>query len=182
MSIIDFLKNLINKFGEWFADLFAQSEVLYNKLTAEETKAANWAYGVIAIINNNIDKVPSEIITIIQEKYPDLSLVLLHGFLDKLVSDMKFIQGETPVTLADAIALIKTYLSKIDGDVWKTISQGIGSALAALLSPGTPVQKFAAIAEFVYQLFVKPHVETQKAASAPVDGGGLPPDPTHPKP
>lgn len=164
MSIIDFIGGIIKKFGEWIGDLFAQSEVLYSKLTAAETKAANWAYGVIAIINANIDKVPSEVIAIIQEKYPDLSLDLLHGFLDKLIADMKFIQGETPVTLPDAIALLKTYLSKLDGDVWGQISQGIGSALAVLLSPGTPVQKFAAIAEYVYQLFVKPRVEASKVA------------------
>lgn len=166
MSIIDFIKNLINKFGEWFADLFEQSEQLYNKLTEAEQKAANWAYGVIAIINANIDKVPSEIIEIIQEKYPDLSLDLLHGFLDKLVNDMKFITGEVPVTLPDAIALLRMYLSKVNGDVWGQISTAIGSSLAVLLSPGTPVQKFASISEYVYQLFVKPHVEKTAAAAS----------------
>lgn len=178
MSITSFIGNLIKKFGDWFSDLFKHSESLYEKLTEEEKKAANWGYGVIAIVNANIDKLPSEIKEIISEKYPDLSVDVIHGFLDRLLNDLKAVDNSIPLSLEDALESLKNYLGKLDGDIWKTISAGIGSALAVLFSPGTPVQKFASIAEYVYQLFVKPHIEGKvKTNSDP-----LPPDPTHPKP
>jgi hypothetical protein len=162
MSIFDFLADLVKKFGDWFADIFKHSEELYEKLTDEEKKAAEWAYGVIAVVNANLDKVPAEIKEIIADKYPDLSPDLIHGFLDRLLNDLKAVDNKIPLTLEDALEALKTYLSKLDGDVWKTISSGVGSALAVLLSPGTPVQKFTAVAEYIYQVFVKPHVEDIK--------------------
>lgn len=183
MSLITLIATLIGKFGDWIEGLFSASEKLYDKLTEEEKKAANWAYGVIALVN----KYGDQALPYIQVAYPDLSEDQLHGFLDTLLNKVKAVDGEVPLTLEEALKSLADYLGRLDGSAWEQISQALGNLLATLFSPETPVQKFINIAEYVYSLFVKPH--TQSVALPKVttlsdsgDGGGLPPDPTHPKP
>lgn len=156
-NIVTFIEDKINQFGSWVKTLFNHAETLYETLTIAEKQAANWAYGVIAIINNNLHDL-SPVLSIIAEKYPTLSPDVLQGFLDTLIKDANMVVDDTPLTLEDAIAAIAKYLHGLNGDFWSGLSQTLGNLLAILFSPGTPVQKFIGVAEYVYQAIVKPHV------------------------
>ena len=159
MSILKDIENLVNRFGAWVSKLFSSSEKLYNLLTEEEKKAAEWAYGVIAILNKYADDIPTALEQI-GIKYPDLSTDVIHGFLEQLVADIKLGVNETPLTLEDAAFAVADYLKGLKGQAWQGISQTLGSLLAILFSPSTPVQKFAAASEYAYRAIVKPHVES----------------------
>lgn len=157
MSLIN---DLVNRFGEWVKDLFSNAEKLYNKLTDEEKKAAEWSYGVIAILNNYADDVP-QALEVVGIKYPELSSSVLHGFLDELLLRTKTVVSETPLTLEEAAFEVASYLGKLEGETWQSISQTFGNILAILFSPTTPIQKFISSAEYVYRAIVKPHVEAK---------------------
>jgi len=158
MSILKDIESLINRFGQWVAKLFDNSEKIYKLLTDEEKKYAEWSYGVIAIINNHVDDV-DEALKQIGIKYPDVSMDVIHGFLEKIVIDTKIVVADTPLTLKDAAQAVATHLSRLEGQTWQQISQTLGNLLAIAFSPDTPVQKFIAAAEYIYRAIVKPHVE-----------------------
>jgi hypothetical protein len=158
MSLVLDIESAIERLGKWIAGEFSAAEKVYNELSDDEKKSANWAYGVIAVVNANVDKDASIIIPIIQLKYPDLSLDVIHGFIEMVLNDINGVQGEIPLTLEDAINSLAKYLGSLKGEAWKVISQGLGSLIAVLFSPETPVQKFVSIAELVYQALVKSHV------------------------
>lgn len=160
MSIILDLEDAINRLGKWIASEFSAAEDVYNKLSEKEKQGAQWAYGVIAVVNANVDKDASVIIPIIQLKFPDLSLDVIHGFIEMVLNDINGVQNGIPLTLDDAINALAKYLGSLKGDAWKVISQGLGNLIAVLFSPETPVQKFVSVAELIYQAIVKPHVES----------------------
>lgn len=159
-NIVVDVENVIERFGAWVGKEFSTAETLYNELTEDEQKAATWGYGLISIVNENLDKDASVIIPIIQLKYPDLSLDVIHGFIDTVLNDIKAVQPEVPVTLEDALNALVSYLKGFKGSTWEQISQALGNLLAIAFSPTTPIQKFISVAEMVYQLLVKPHVQS----------------------
>lgn len=152
------VEGAVERLGKWVASEFSAAENVYNELSDEEKKAATWAYGLIAIVNANVDKDASLIIPIIQLKYPDLSLDVIHGFIDEILKDINGVQANVPLSLEDAINALVKYLSSLQGNAWKVISQGLGNLIAVLFSPETPVQKFISVAELIYQAIVKPHI------------------------
>jgi hypothetical protein len=158
-GFITIVDGLVQRFGAWVSGLFKRSEDAYKVLTDTEKKFANWSYGVIAIINANLDDL-SPVVDLISQKYPALSHDQLQGFLDTIIKDIGFIVVDTPSTLPEAISAVAEYLSGHKGQVWQTISQTLGHMLAILFSPETPVQKFIQAAEYVYVAFVKPHVNS----------------------
>lgn len=158
MSIILDVESAIERLGEWIASEFNAAEKVYNDLSDDEKKGATWAYGVIAVVNANIDKDASIIIPLIQLKFPDLSLDVIHGFIEMVLNDINGVQNGIPLTLEDAINALAKYLGSLHGDAWKAISQTLGNLLAVLFSPTTPIQKFVSVAELIYQAIVKPHV------------------------
>lgn len=158
MNFLKDIENLISRFGSWVEDLFNHSKKAWEALTETEQQVAQWAYGVIAIINANVNDL-SPVLDIIAEKYPTLSPDVLHGFLDTLIKDIGIVQTDTPLTLQQAIQEIAKYLGTLKGDFWSGMSQIVGSLLSILFSPDTPVQKFIAAAEYGYRAIVKPHVE-----------------------
>lgn len=157
MSFITEIADLITRFGGWVKALFDNAEKLYEKLTDEEKQAADWAYGVIAILNKYADEVPGALEQI-GIKYPELSSDVLHGFLDTLITDIKVTVDQTPLTLEQAAYVVTEYLKTLKGQTWEQISQMFGNLLAVMFSPTTPVQKFIGVAEFVYKAIVKPKV------------------------
>lgn len=153
-KFFDLIEGLIEKLGEWITPAFNAAEEVYEKLTDDEKKAANYAYGVIALIN----QYGEEAEPYIKALYPDLSTDQLHGFLDIVLKDIGVIEDSTPITLKEALKAVADYTGTLKGDTWKVVSQSLGNLLAVLFSPTTPVQKFVAVAEMVYSLFVKPKV------------------------
>jgi hypothetical protein len=172
MSLLTALENAINSIGSWIKAIFSNAEKIYDLLSEDEKKAAGYAYGVIAIANKYVNQVDL-ILPAIQKAYPGLSTDVLHGFIDIVLKDLNAVQSHVPLTLDEAISELAAYLKSKNGNTWKIISQGLGSLLAVLLSPETPIQKFTAVAELVYQAIVKPKVES-------IEGDPVPPDPTHP--
>lgn len=158
-NIIVDIEDAVERFGEWVAKEFSAAETVYNDLTEDEQKAATWGYGLIAVVNDNLDKDASVIVPIIQLKYPDLSLDVIHGFVDTVLNDIKAVQSDVPITLEDALNALVSYLKGFKGSTWEQISQALGNLLAIAFSPTTPIQKFISVAEMVYQLLVKPHVQ-----------------------
>lgn len=157
-NIITDLEGDISRFGKWIESEFNSAEKLYNTLTADEKQAAQWGYGVIAVINANIDKDGALIEPLLQAAFPTLSLSTIQGFLETLVKDAGIVVADTPLTLPDAINAVKNYLSGLHGSTWEQISQALGNLIAIMFTPETPVQKFISVAELVYQYLVKPKV------------------------
>lgn len=152
------IAGLVERFGEWVSSEFNSAAKLYDELTELEKEAANWAYGLIAVINANLDKDATLIIPLIQTAYPKLSLDVVHGFIDTVLTDLNIFQQDVPLTLEDAIKQLAGYLKTLKGIFWGAMSQTIGNCLVILFSPETPIQKIAQLAETIYQMIVKPHV------------------------
>lgn len=154
-------ESLIERFGDWFAGLFHKSETIYEELEEDAKKAAVWGSGIVAVVNVSLDKIPAEVIVLLQQKFPDLSLDVVHGFLDTLRMKIDTTSSEIPLTLEEAITWLQGFLSKHKDDksVWGYISSIAGNILSTLLSPATPIEKFLSIAVYVYHAIVKPHVE-----------------------
>lgn len=161
-AIWGFLSIVLTKLGLFMKPIIKSGEDIYDMLSEDEKKAAQWSSGVIAIVNNNIDQTPQVIIDLIKVKFPELSLDVIHGFIDTLLNKLKFIQGEIPLTLEDAVAKLQAFLKQHENDksVWGIISKASVTILTLLFSPGTEAQKIEASLEYIYHLIVKPHVET----------------------
>jgi hypothetical protein len=155
-TFIQKVEELAERFGEWVAQEFHSASNLYNELSDLEKKGATWAYGVIAIVNKNLDKDAVVILPIIQKAFPDLSIDVLHGFVDTVLNDLNAVQSNVPVTLEDALNALVKYLGTFKGNAWAQVSQSLGNLLAIAFSPETPIQKFIQVAELVYQVVVKP--------------------------
>jgi len=155
------LSFVLNKLGLFMKPIIKSGEDIYDMLTEDEKKAAQWASGLFAIVNNNIDQTPQVIIDLLKLKFPDLSLDVVHGFIDTLLNKLKFAQGEIPLTLEDAVAKLQAYLKQHEDDhnVWGIISKAGVTILTLLFSPGTEAQKIEAALEYIYHLIIKPHVE-----------------------
>jgi hypothetical protein len=160
------LSLVLTKLGLFMKPIIKSGEDIYDLLTEDEKKAAQWSSGLIAIVNNNIDKTPSVIIQLVQTKFPDLSLDVIHGFIDTLLNKLKFVQGEIPLTLEDAVAKLQAFLKQHEGDhnVWGIISKAAVTVLTLLFSPGSEAQKIEASLEYIYHLIVVPHVTATPTA------------------
>jgi len=162
MSIIGIIIHLVEKFGKWISGWFIHAETIYNDFTDAEKKYAEWAYGVVALVNQNLDafikKDPASV-ALVQKAFPDLSLSVLQGFLDNVLNEFKVKQAEIPLTLEDALKELAVYLQGLGShNVWSTVSQSIGHILMIMFSPETTLQKLIATAEYIYQTIVKPKV------------------------
>lgn len=154
-------ENFIERFGDWITGLFHSSEKTYNSLLEEEKKAGVWASGIIALLNANLNVLPGEVIALLQLKFPDLPLDVVHGFLDNLRIKLDNFQSEIPLTLEDAIFWGQKFLSSHvhDNSAWVIISTTATNLLAVMFSPETSVQKFIEVGLYIYHMIVRPHVE-----------------------
>lgn len=154
-------ESFIERFGDWISGLFKHSQNLYDQLEEVAKKAAVWGSGIIAVVNKMLTAIPSEVIAIIKQKFPDLSIDVLHGFLDTLRIKVDNIASQIPITLEEAIKWLQGFLSKHldDHSTWGIISSYLGNLLSILFSPSTLIEKFISIAVWVYHVIVKPHVE-----------------------
>lgn len=163
-------ESLIERFGDWIEGLFHKSEDLYNSLTEAEKKAAVWGSGLISVANTYIESTPDELWTVIQQKFPDLSENVVHGFIDELRAKVDNTQSQIPLTLTDALAWLQAYLKQYHGDhaVLNAISTNAYNIITILLSPETPIEKIIGIGVYVYQLIVKPHVQAAPPVTTPI--------------
>lgn len=153
-------ESFIERFGDWISGIFSTADDVYNQLTDDEKRAAVWGSGLIHVIDQNITAAPDDVKTLIQAAFPDLSIDVVHGFLDELRSRVDTLQSEIPLTLEDAIVWAQKYLASYHGTgtTLDIIRSTAASILQTLLSPTTPIQKFISIGLTIFHLIVKPHV------------------------
>lgn len=154
-------ENFIQRFGDWITGVFEHSQSLYNQLEDEAKKAAIWGSGLIASVNSMLTALPADVIAFIKQKFPDLSLDTVHGFLDILRTKLDNLSTNIPLTLEEAVKWLQGFLSahkSNDHSIWSTISAAASTILATLFSPGTLVEKFISIGLWVYHIIVAPHV------------------------
>lgn len=174
-------EDLIERFGDWISQLFNSvdsADSLYNTLTDDEKRAAVWGSGIIHVIDQNLEALPSDVITLLQTAFPDLSIDVVHGFLDELRDAVDTTQSEIPLTLEDAITWAQAYLKSHSdkGTIFDQIRTTAANILVSLFSPETPIQKIITIGLDVYHLIVQPHVAAVTAAPAANElPGALPP-------
>lgn len=155
-------ESFIERFGDWIEGLFHKSEDVYNTLEETAKKAAIWGSGLIAVVNTQLIALPASVIALIKLKFPDLSVDVVHGFLDILRTKIDNAVSQIPLTLEEAIAWLQTFLSNhkaANDSIWGVISATAGQILATLFSPETAIEKFLSIGVWLYHLIVKPHVE-----------------------
>lgn len=153
-------ESFIERFGDWITGLFHSSEIMYNSLLEEEKKAGVWASGIIALISTNLDTEPTAVIALFQLKFPDLSLDVVHGFLDNLRIKLDNLQSEIALTLQDAIAWGQKFLAQhvSDTGTFAVIRTTAVNILAIMFSPETAVEKFIEVGLYIYHMIVKPHI------------------------
>jgi hypothetical protein len=160
MNIVQNIEQDVEKavvqFGTWIEGEFNAAEKVYDTLTDAEKQAANWGYGVLAVVNANLDKDGALIIPMIQKAFPALDLDNLHGFIDILLNNIKAVQAQVPLTLTDGLNLLVAHMSQFSGNFWKLASQSIGTELTIIISPESTVQKIVSSAELIYQVIIKP--------------------------
>lgn len=161
MSIFSF----IGRIGKDIAGVTQSANDLYGKLTEEEQKAATWASGALAIINQNITVDAPLLIPIIQSKFPDVTLDTITAVLTEVGA---LVTTTPPKTLADAITTIQAYLSPKSGNAWIVAVQGLVNLAATVISPETAIQKFVAVGEYVYQDIITPLLGLHKSSEPTV--------------
>ena len=150
------LQTFLSKIGDFFSGLFNSAKKTWAKLSPEVQNAMLHGSGIIDIINNNVDKVPSFVIALIQSKYPDITTDKIHAGLKGIADALHIAEGVNDGDLEALISNIQKYLASLNGKIWANISGTLAKAIAAFLAP--PETKFAAISslmEFVYQTFIK---------------------------
>jgi hypothetical protein len=160
------LASVIQQLGSWFGIVIDKGEQLYEELSDEEKQAAQWGSGVLAVVNQDLNAIPADVIKVIEQKFPELDLDTLHGFIDELRNKVDTVQSQIPLTLEDAIAWLQGHLKKYEGDntTLGIITKGLANILALIFVPGTAAQKIGGALEYIYHLIIKPHVQGTTAA------------------
>ncbi len=153
-----FLDNFFKAIGHFFEGLFNAAQKTWNKLSPEIQQAMLHGSGIIATINDNVDKAPQFVFDLIQTKFPDLTKEKIEEVLKKGAEGLAIAEGINDTDVLTVIQRLQTYLSGLQGKTWARISQTLSLAIAAVLAPGaTKFATFASLIEFVYQTFIKKH-------------------------
>lgn len=151
-----FFQKLFNFKFHWVTDLFNAMQHAWNHLAEEEKAISLKASGIIAIINQNLDKAPDVVFQLIQAKFPDVTPESVHTLLSKAADFIKIGDGVAALSLEDAIKAFQNHLGSVTGNDWIAVSQKAVGALLTVLLPGTtPLNKITTILEFIYEHFVK---------------------------
>jgi hypothetical protein len=71
---------------------------------------------------------------------------------------MNIIDGEIPEDFDTALTKLQTWLSGFGGKSWVSIVRAVVEVGATFLKQGLSIQTVETVLEYVYQAFVKPHV------------------------
>jgi hypothetical protein len=147
------------KCGVWHPSVEDTLKALYDKLKEDEQIAIKTSSGWIAIVNTYLQDTPEDIFKMIQLKFPDVTKESVTDALNKLNAQILHIKDTTPDTYEDAMEILQTYLSKFQGNTWIAITRAVVTVLSdVLLNGASPIQTIETVLEYVYQTFVKPHV------------------------
>ncbi len=144
MAFLDFL--------HIFTDLFNSAEKAWHKLEPEVQAALIHGSGVVKVINENLDKTPDIVFSIIEKKFPDLTKANLESGLAKVNAAFGIAEGVDSPDLLTLIQNIQKYLSGLKGKFWENASSIISQTLAIALAPDeTPFAKIVQFIEFVFR-------------------------------
>lgn len=150
---------LFFKLGIWHHSFEEVIAGLYNNLHEDEKIAVQTASGWIAIVNTYLKDTPDDVFKMIQLKFPDVTKESITDSLNKLNGELLKVDANTPDDFNTALTKLQEYLSKYQGNTWIAITRAVVSVLTDILLKGaSPIQTIETVLEYVYQLFVKPHV------------------------
>lgn len=137
-----------------FTDLFNSAEKAWHKLEPKVQDALIHGSGIIKILNDNLEKTPDVVFTIIQEKYPDITKEYLHDGLNKVAEAFKIPDADLLTTIEN----LQVYLLSMSGsgEVFDAIRSALAQILAIALAPKeTLFAKIVSLVEWVFRKKVK---------------------------
>jgi hypothetical protein len=151
-----FLNKLLSKIGHFFTDLFNGAEKAWEKLSPEVQNAMLQASGIVDIINTNLDKVPEDLLNIINDKFPSLPVDRLKTALHTVAQDLKMAEGVNDADILTLLQHIQQYLKAREGSRWANASDAIAKIIAIVVAPSsTRFEAIASLMVWVYQTFIK---------------------------
>jgi hypothetical protein len=149
-----FFGKIIAFLGHLFSGLFHVAINTYDQLPAEIKDAIAHGTGVVALINEMLEKSPAEIRAAIALKYPNLKEAELEASLISVLHTLNL--AEDINSLEDAIGKIQDWLSKHTEGAWAQVSHAIGVGISHALAPqGTKLATITSVIEAVFQAFHK---------------------------
>lgn len=151
-----FLKNLLNKIGHFFSDLFNAAEKTWHKLEPAVQDALLHGSAIVKAINDNISATPDFILQFLQKKWPELSEDKIKSGLAAVTNALNIAEGINTDDLPSLIKALQEYLAKQKGKIWAGISHTIASIFAITVAPaGTKFATISSLLEYVYHRFIK---------------------------
>jgi hypothetical protein len=151
------LKTVLQQFGHWFVSLFSNLDDAWQKEEPEVQAALVDASKFVQTIKTNVDETPDVVWEILQKDFPNMSENIIINNIQTaangLDTSIKIVTGDPLQTLANLMAYLKT----LTGNNWADKLQSFFKLIAAELAPGTPFEKIALFAQYVYMTFVQPH-------------------------
>lgn len=151
-----FLDKLFKAIGDFFSGLFKSAKKTWNKLSPEIQNAMLKGSGLVAIINDNVDKAPDFVIDIIKKKYPDFSIEKIKEAIKKGSEGLTIAGGINDNDLAVTIGNLQKYLSTLEGKTWAKISHTLGLGISAAIAPKeTKMAALSSLLDYVYHDLIK---------------------------
>lgn len=145
--------SIFNVIGLFFVGLFNAAKKAYNKLSDDQKDALQSGVGLIAILNENIEKAPAEVRLLIQAKFPKLNEQALETGLFSVAQSFGITQFSN---LEEAIVAVQGHLNSLEGKAWAVASHSAAALLSVLFAPTeTKVAAIVSLLEWVYQHFIK---------------------------
>lgn len=137
----------------FFVGLFNAAKKAYAKLSPEQQLALQEGTGLVAIINENLDKAPAEIRALIQQKFPGIDEPKLEAALFAIIEHYRLFRASN---LDEAIQFVQSFLKSREDKEWAIASHSIAAIVTALFAPKeTKASIIVSLLEFVYQTFIK---------------------------
>ena len=151
------LKTVLAQFGHWFASLFKSLDTAFQNEEPQLQEAMIDAGNIVQDIKTNLHETPQFVFDLLNSKYTHLSESVLQNGLQQVANGLdtsiKIVASDPVKTLENIMAFIKT----LTDNNWPDKLQSAMRLLAAELAPGTPFEKIALFAQFVYLNFIKKH-------------------------
>lgn len=154
MSFLKFLSFI----PHFFASLFQSAKNVWLQLSPQLQNALLHGSGIIATINENLDKVPPVLLEILKAKFPDLAAdeEKLKAALLAGAAELKVAEQINSDDLLIMLGNLQAYLGTLTGSVWEKISHTLGLGIALFLAPaGTKLAALSSLIDYVYHDLIK---------------------------
>jgi len=151
------LASVLAQFGHWFSSLFKSLDKAWAEEEPQLQSAMIDASGFIQDIKENLDKPAGQVLELLTEKYTHLSPSVIQNGLETVASGLdtsiKIVVSSPVQTLQNIMDFIKP----LTGNQWADKLQSAMKLFSAELAPGTPFEKIALFAQYVYTNFIQKH-------------------------